>query len=260
MLIQCVNSLILNLDSQPLSTCKHQNRWCLCWNNKSFMTDATMHKYCQNQGCMTFYASISWKLRANAIAYINLMEIVGRMPHFPQILWKLGGRIRDSWAKIEDECHFYAKLLKGETDEKHDFVNKYGAIPTPLRKLTWPLAAPPVTSSAWPPTNLLCVTSRCGGILCRLCWEIIDWVLCFVGKYCVQIVVVLYFVFIFFVLCYFLYFWFVIFFLFYYFIFYYLYIFDLFVLFFLYFLYFIFYFLYFTSHWDVTWPSSPQAI
>ena len=80
MLIECVNSLILNLESQPLSICKHQNRRCLCLNNKSFVTDATVHKYCQNMGRMTNYVSISWKLRENPIAYINLMEIGGKMP------------------------------------------------------------------------------------------------------------------------------------------------------------------------------------
>ena len=92
----------------------------------------SIHKYHGNWG-------------ANATFSPNFMEI--------------GGRIRDSWAKIGDEYHFYAELLKGEMDEKHDFVNKYGAIPAPLRKLTWPPAAPPATSSAWPPTSLLCVTS-----------------------------------------------------------------------------------------------------
>ena len=83
---------------------------------------------------------------ANATFSLNFMEI--------------GGRIRDSWAKIGDKCHFYAELLKGETDEKHDFVNKYGDIPAPLCKLTWPLSAPPVTSSTWPLESLVCVTSE----------------------------------------------------------------------------------------------------
>ena len=76
-------------------------------------------------------------------------------PNFMEIR----GRIRDSWAKIGDECHFCAELLNGEMDEKHDFVNKYGPIPAPLRKLTWPTAAPLSTSSAWPSASLLCVTS-----------------------------------------------------------------------------------------------------
>ena len=116
---------------------------------------------------------------------INLMEIRGECHSihkfhenwganatFSPNFMEIGGRIRDSWAKIGDECHFYAELLKGEMDEKHDFFNKDGAIPAPLRKLTWPLEAPLVTSgkpslrdlwktsSTWALTSLLCVTSR----------------------------------------------------------------------------------------------------
>ena len=73
--------------------------------------------------------------------------------------------------------------------------------PWPLQTLlcvnTLDLRRPPLhdlrqTSSAWPLANLLGVTSRCGGILCRLHHEIIDWVLCFTKKYCVRTIVVLY--------------------------------------------------------------------